>query len=193
MKPLNWFFEQLFPSISSQCLRSSSGSVCTIARDSRGTEKRGATVNMEPIVAPTEFLVANPISQTDAEVQGNLLREYEQEFAELLEQEKLTKLCSNAGFSKNIEKGQFFTALDEYTLHCLKGSCREYTLPRSEESTRSHPGCEGLFSSRTSRCGDHDRIFISWQNYFLGSCLERNKQIRNRNVRRNICCKCWRH
>ena len=44
-------------------------------------------------------------TQTDAEVQGNLLRQYEQKFAELVEQQKLTKLCSNAVFSKNIEKG----------------------------------------------------------------------------------------
>ena len=40
----------------------------------------------------------NPIVQTDADVQGNLLHEYEQKFAEPIEQEKLTKLCSNAVF-----------------------------------------------------------------------------------------------
>ena len=38
------------------------------------------------------------------DVQGNLLREYEQTFAELPEQQQLTKLCSNTGFLK-IEKG----------------------------------------------------------------------------------------
>ena len=36
----------------------------------------------------------------------------EEKFAELFEQEKVTKLCSDAGFSKNIEKGQFFITLD---------------------------------------------------------------------------------
>ena len=56
------------------------------------------------MVIPTEFLTANLVSQTDAEVQRKLLREYEQKFAELPEQQKLTKLCSNAGCSKNIEK-----------------------------------------------------------------------------------------
>ena len=64
----------------------------------------------------------------------HMLRECEQKFAELREQEKLTKLCSNAGFSKNIEKGQFFIRLDDDQLDSLKGSCREYTLPRSDES-----------------------------------------------------------
>ena len=62
-------------------------------------------------------------------IQGNLLREYEQKFAELLEQQKLTKLCSNAGFSKNIEEGQFFVTLGDDALGDTKGSCPEYTLP----------------------------------------------------------------
>ena len=64
------------------------------------------------------------------------MREYEQKFAELPEQQKLTKLCSNAGFSKNIEKGRFFITLDDDdALDDVEGSCREYTLPRSEESS----------------------------------------------------------
>ena len=65
-----------------------------------------------------------------------LLREYEQKFAELPEQQKLTKLCSNAGPSKNIDKGQFFITLDEEGPDGMKTSCREYTLPRSEETSR---------------------------------------------------------
>ena len=84
-----------------------------LAKDSRGTGKPGATGNLESMDIPTEVPTAKPISQTDAEVQGNLLREYEQKFAELPEQQKVTKLCSNAGFSKNIEKRQFFIALDD--------------------------------------------------------------------------------
>ena len=61
-----------------------------LARDSRGTEKPAANENLESMVLPTEFPTANPISHTDAKVQGNLLREYEQKIAELPEQEKLT-------------------------------------------------------------------------------------------------------
>ena len=63
------------------------------------------------MVIPTEFQIANPIPQTDAQVQRKLLREYQQKFAELLEKQKLTKLCSNACFSKNIDKGQLFIHL----------------------------------------------------------------------------------
>ena len=85
---------------------------------------------------PTEFPTANPISQTDVDVQGNLSREYEQKFAAPPEHQKLTKLCSNAGFSKNIDKGQLFFTLDEEGPGGMKTSCREYTLHRSEETSR---------------------------------------------------------
>ena len=59
----------------------------------------GAPEDLESLVIPTEFPTANQIPQTGAEVQGNLLCECVQKFADLPEQEKLTKLCSNAGFS----------------------------------------------------------------------------------------------
>ena len=82
------------------------------ARDSRCTGKPAANENLKTMVIPTELPTAHPISQTDADVQGNLLREDEQKFAELLEQQKLIKPCSNGGFLKNIDKGQSFITFD---------------------------------------------------------------------------------
>ena len=41
------------------------------------------------------------------------------------------------------------------------------------------------------RCGVQDRILISWHICFFCSDRVRNQQIRNRNVRRDSCCKCW--
>ena len=49
--------------------------LCTgLARNSRGTGKPAANENLGSMVIPTEFPTANAISQTDADVQGNLLR-----------------------------------------------------------------------------------------------------------------------
>ena len=58
------------------------------------------------MVIPTEFPTANLtlFLRLLQKYKENLLRECEQKFAEVPEQEKLTKLCSNAGFSKNVEK-----------------------------------------------------------------------------------------
>ena len=51
------------------------------ARDSPRAGKPAANENLESMVVPTEFPPADRISQTDAEVQRKLLREYEQKFA----------------------------------------------------------------------------------------------------------------
>ena len=81
-----------------------------LAKDSRGTGEPAENEIWESMVVPTELPNANPISQTDDEVQGNLLHEDEQKFAELPEQQKLIKLSSNAGFYE--EYGQ------RTILHC---------------------------------------------------------------------------
>ena len=132
--------EMILPTVVSVNQLSLDGAVAylcrELARDSRGTGKRAANENLVSMVIPTEFRTAIPISQTDAEEQGSLLREYEQKYAELLEQQKLTKLCSNAGFSKHITKGQFFITLDDEALDDMKRSCREYTLPPSDNHPR---------------------------------------------------------
>ena len=66
------------------------------------------------MVMPPEVSTTDQTSPTDARVQGNLLREYEQEFADLPEHLQLTKLCSNAGLAKTVEKKrQHFTTLDD--------------------------------------------------------------------------------
>ena len=62
----------------------------------------------------------------DERVQGQLLRDYEQKFANL----------PNAGLANTVEKGQYVTTLDDEELDRLKGSCREYTLSRSDKSSQ---------------------------------------------------------
>ena len=128
----------------------------------------GAPEDLESLVIPTGFPTANQIPQNDADVQGNLLCEYEQKFADHPGQEKLTKLCSNAAFLKNIEKGQFFITFDDDTLDKLMGSCREDTLLRSDESsqvngwirgnTKTSPVLEVKDCYHQGRCGVETKI-----------------------------------
>ena len=168
---------------------------------------------------------------------GNLLQDYEHKFERLPEDQKLSKLCCDAGL-KIVDKGQFLhytwwrrrtqwneessrnsrnflnernwtnsapmlvsrriLRKDDSSLHLMMHltiwkvffTLKWWIIPR-ERVDPWKTGCEGLLSWRTLRCGDHDRIFISWQNCLLGSYRERNQQVRNRNVRRDSCCKCW--
>ena len=72
---------------------------------------------------------------TDAELQRNLLQDYERKFEQLPEDQKLSELCSDAGL-KIVEKGQFFITLEEEGPDEMKNLCRENTTPRSEEASR---------------------------------------------------------
>ena len=85
---------------------------------------------------PTELSTTNQTFPTDERVEGDLLRDYERKFANLPDYLKLTKLCFNAGLAKAVEKGQYFSTLDDAELDKLKGSCREYTLPRRDTSSQ---------------------------------------------------------
>ena len=64
------------------------------------------------------------------------MREYEQRFADLPEHAQLATLCCNAGLAKTVEKGQYFTTLDDDQRDRLRGSYREYALPRSDQSSQ---------------------------------------------------------
>ena len=62
------------------------------------------------MVIPSDVPIADP--HTNAELQGNLLRDYEHECEQLFENQKLSKMCCDAGL-KIVAKGQIFITLDE--------------------------------------------------------------------------------
>ena len=71
------------------------------------------SVICESLMIPTESANANTISQrSTSSAQGNLLREYEQNFADP-EGQKMSTLCKNVVFLQRIGKGQFFITIDE--------------------------------------------------------------------------------
>ena len=63
------------------------------------------------------------------------MQEYERKFEQLSEDQKLSKLCSDAGL-KLVEKGQYFYTLDTEEGQQMQHLCREYTMPRNEKKTR---------------------------------------------------------
>ena len=89
-----------------------------------------------------------------------------------------------------LTKDKFFTTLDEEgryenIMSRIHLTSKWGNIPRErvdswKHEDRPNPGGDGLLSSRRLRCGDQDRILVSWQNLFLGSYREWNQQIRNR-------------
>ena len=63
---------------------------------------------------PIEIPNASAISQNSTSLaQGDSLQNYERKFTELLDDQKLSKQCSDAGFLKEIGKGHFFITIEE--------------------------------------------------------------------------------
>ena len=78
---------------------------------------------------------SNAETQANEQQRRNLLHENEQRFEQLSEDQKLSKLCSEAGL-RLVEIGQYIFALETPRRKEMQPLCREYTMPRDEEGTR---------------------------------------------------------
>ena len=74
MEPLGWFFAQIFPSISSVSTEQSRICVKNSPESQKRCKETRRSENLESLVIPTEFPIANTISQIDVEVLGYLLQ-----------------------------------------------------------------------------------------------------------------------
>ena len=64
------------------------------------------------------------------------MQDCERRFEQLSDDQKLSKLCSDAGL-RIVERGQYFFTLDTKEGDRMQHLCREYTMPRCEKKTRA--------------------------------------------------------
>ena len=163
---------------------------CRISGCSESTGELVAQNISETMVMPTEL---STTLWTNDNVQGNLLHNYEQHFANLPDHLQLIKLCSNVGITKTAATGQFF----QNPRRCGTGQIgrlmsRVYFTSRQrilqsermdpwEHEDRSSFGGGSQSPSRPLRNRDHDQLLIWRWNLFLGDDREWNKQIRDGN------------
>ena len=93
----------------------------------------------EAMVSPTDLLTTSSPLLTNARVQVDLLLDHKQRIEDLPEDDRKIKLCSDAGSMKTVTPGQYFVTLIEVELATFDGpiACREYTVPRDDESPRA--------------------------------------------------------
>ena len=98
----------------------------------------------------TEVLLWND----DPAYQNFLLQRYEERIKSLSRTDKVSKFCMDAGFVSVVEIGQYFMTKDNGEQFYAK-ACREYTLPRSDGTTkRMDPGKH----KNWTRAGSHDQL-----------------------------------
>ena len=86
-----------------------------------------------PSVIRTEV----PLDCNDPPNEDLLLQQYGERVEKLSQQDKLSKFCMDARFLNVVEIGQYFTTKDiaEFSQFTDSVACREYILPRDEETS----------------------------------------------------------
>ena len=99
----------------------------------------------ESFVKSADLLNIQRPLQTNEHEQGDLLYNHKGRLQNLSNEKHLTKLCTDAGFVKTVAPGQFFMTKDAEEFSGFDGhvGCREYTLPRGDESSTSRGWIRG--------------------------------------------------
>ena len=89
-----------------------------------------------PLFVPSVMKTHIPSTDDPAQEEG-LLRRYRERIEKLSEQDRVSKFCTDAGFLTTVEVGQYFMTKDteEFSHFAEPVTCREYTLPRDDNST----------------------------------------------------------
>ena len=90
----------------------------------------------EPLFVSTSLLTKTPTPSTDP-AQEDLLHKYQERVEMLSQQNRVIKICTDAGFLTTVGVGQYFMTKDteEFSQFTESVACRECTLPRDEKSS----------------------------------------------------------
>ena len=85
-----------------------------------------------------------PLENDDPAYQNIVLQQYEERIEKLSQQDKLSKLCMDAGFLNVVEIGQYIMTKDTGDLTQFNTvACREYTRPREDEASQPKGWIQG--------------------------------------------------
>ena len=89
----------------------------------------------DPLFVPS--VMKRPTPSTDDPAQEDLMQRYQERFERLSQQDRVIKFCTDAGFLTTVEVGQYFMTKDteEFSQFTESVACREYILPRDENSS----------------------------------------------------------
>ena len=101
-------------------------------------------VLMGQSIVLSEIKAEIPLQNEIPSHQNVLLEQYEERIKMFSQESKVSKFCMDAGFVHVVEVGQYFMTKDigDFTkFHTV--ACREYTLPRDDESSEPRGWIQG--------------------------------------------------
>ena len=78
----------------------------------------------------------------------------------LSQQDRVIKICTDAGFLPTVDVGQYFMTMDnvEFSQFTEPVACREYTLPRDEKSSDLKERLDSTEHQNWARIGSHNQL-----------------------------------
>ena len=91
----------------------------------------------DPLFEPARLLMTTPTLSPKVPAQEKKLQKFKERVERLLQQDRVIKICTDAGFLTTVEVGQYFMTKDteELSQFTEPVKCREYTLPRDDKSS----------------------------------------------------------
>ena len=101
------------------------------------TERPVLAGQSDPLFEPASLLMTTPTPSTEVPAQEDLLQEHQERVKRLSQQNRVIKICTDAGFLTTVEVGQYLMTkhTEEFSQFTEPVACREYTLPRDEKSS----------------------------------------------------------
>ena len=99
------------------------------------TERPVLAGQSDLLFEPASLLMTTPTTSTEDPAQEHLLQKYQERVERLSQQNRVIKICTDAGFLTTVEVGQYFMTKDteEFSQFTEPVACREYTMPRDEK------------------------------------------------------------
>ena len=101
------------------------------------TERPVLAGQSDPLFEPAKLLIMTPRPSIEIPAQEKFLQKYKERVERLPQQDRLIKICTDAGFLKTVDVGLYFMTkhTDQFSQFTEPVTCREHTLPRDEKST----------------------------------------------------------
>ena len=120
------------------------GTVANMCEEFENKQDRSGQpdVLMGQSIVLSEIKAEVPLENDIPSHQNLLLQRYEERIKLLSQKNKVSKFCMDAGFIHVVEIGQYFMTKDTEEQFFTR-ACREYTLPRSDESSQPKGWIQG--------------------------------------------------
>ena len=137
-------FAQLFLFISSVFTEQSQICVKNVKTCHVRTGRLVVAGQSDPLFVPSVMKTHIPLTD-DPSQEEDLLQRYQERFERLSQQDRVMKFCTDAGFLTTVEVGQYFMTKDteEFSQFTDSVACREYALPRDEDSSEPNGWIRG--------------------------------------------------